>query len=76
MFVYFSDAYLETEPIIVVLMHHGHIVKVVPKVNLPYYKAALVVNVFFHETIPGLLKCPQNDEAIASIKAKLQSLST
>lgn len=65
-----------TKPVILVMMHHSRKAQTPPTVKPCIHAVMLVVNVFFHETVPGLLKCPQNDEAIVSMQAKLQLFST
>lgn len=64
------------KPVILVMMHHSHKAQTPPTVKPCIHAVMLVVNVFFHETVLGLLKCPQNDEAIVSMQTKLQLFST
>lgn len=65
------------KPVILVMMHHSRNAQTSPIVKPQcYHNVVLVVNVFFHETVPGLLKCPQNDEAMLSVQTKLQLFST
>ncbi|XP_033846971.1 uncharacterized protein LOC117392911 [Periophthalmus magnuspinnatus] len=66
----------DDKPIILVMMHHRHSGFVAPTGQRLDHNVVLVVNVFFHETVPGLVTCPQNDEAINKIQATLQSFST
>lgn len=66
----------DVKPVILVLMHHSRNVQTSAKVKSPNHDVVLVVNVYFHETSPGLLKCRENDEANVSIQAKLKFLST
>lgn len=67
----------EAKPVILVMMHHSHNVqKTLPILKPSDYKVLLVVNIFFHETVPGLMQCPQNDQALVSIQATLQCLNT
>lgn len=63
------------KPIILVMMHHNHTANSCQPPG-PYNNVVLVVNVFFHETVQGLLKCLQNDEAISTIQQKLLEYST
>lgn len=37
-----------------------------------YDNVVLDVHVLFHETLPGLLKCPRNDQAVKQIQAELK----
>lgn len=62
----------ENKPVITVMMHHSRNAQPHPIVKPLYHNVILVVNVFFHDSVHGLLKCPQNDEAIASIQNILQ----
>ncbi|XP_020774775.2 uncharacterized protein LOC110155057 isoform X1 [Boleophthalmus pectinirostris] len=63
------------KPLIVVAMHHMH-----TPTSLPAPKTRFIhdlgVNVFFHETVNGLLNCPQNEAAITEMKTKLFEYST
>ncbi|XP_044024588.1 uncharacterized protein LOC122862851 isoform X2 [Siniperca chuatsi] len=61
------------KPVILVLMHHTHEVKYTTSRRTWNYdtKVVLHVNVFYHETVRGLLKCPENDHAVSEIRNKL-----
>lgn len=65
-----------SKPVILVMMHHSRNAQTPPAVKPCIHAVMLIVNVFFHDTVPGLLKCPQNDEAIVSMQNKLQLFST
>lgn len=41
----------------------------------PEPEVVLHVNVFYHETIPGLLTCQQNNDAVSKIQKKLLEYS-
>lgn len=41
-----------------------------------YKNVELDVHVLFHETVPGLLTCQQNDQAIEAIEKKLYDYTT
>lgn len=58
------------ETVILVLMHHTHTVKAVTSMN-QWNNVVLCVNVFYHETVPGLLQCQENNAAIAKIRQEL-----
>ncbi|XP_038161037.1 uncharacterized protein LOC119796512 isoform X2 [Cyprinodon tularosa] len=66
------------KPVILVLMHHTRDADYSTggKGWIEDYKNVKldVVHVLFHETVPGLLECKQNEEAINSILQKLYSL--
>lgn len=60
------------EPVILVLMHHSRTGKsIVPRTGHEDHKIVLVVNTFFHDTVPGLVKCSQNSAAVSMIQNKL-----
>ncbi|KAM8748753.1 uncharacterized protein AB9X84_013847 isoform 1-T1 [Acanthopagrus schlegelii] len=64
--------------VILVLMHHTRDVDFstdVKKWSETYQNVKLDVHVLFHETQPGLLKCPRNDEAVQQIQTVLKDLS-
>lgn len=61
-----------SKPVIIVMMHHSRNVQTHLSVKPRDHNVMLVVNVFFHDSVRGLLNCPQNDEAIAAIETKLQ----
>ncbi|XP_036964574.1 uncharacterized protein LOC119025278 isoform X3 [Acanthopagrus latus] len=66
------------KPVILVLMHHTrrvHFLTDVKKWSGIYQNVKLDVHVLFHETQPGLLKCPRNDEAVHQIQTVLKDLS-
>lgn len=41
-----------------------------------YPNIELFVNVLYHDSVPGLIKCEQNDKAIHCIKEKLAEIYT
>lgn len=63
----------DDKPVILVLMHHMREVKFTTSGRTwpEDAKVVLYVNVFYHETTPGLLKCDQNNTAVAEIGNKL-----
>ncbi|XP_030283424.1 uncharacterized protein LOC115587642 [Sparus aurata] len=64
--------------VILVLMHHTRRVDFstdIKKWSETYQNVVLDVHVLFHETQPGLLKCPRNDEAVQQIQTVLKALS-
>ncbi|XP_056261480.1 uncharacterized protein LOC130187684 [Seriola aureovittata] len=62
----------DDKPIILVLMHHTREVKCTSSVKPGLHvNVVFQVSVFFHETIPGLLKCKQNDQAVSVIQKEL-----
>ena len=66
------------KPVILVLMHHTRDVDFstdVKKWSETYQNVVLDVHVLFHETQPGLLKCPRNDEAVHQIQTVLKAHS-
>lgn len=67
------------KPVILVLMHHAHEPKYTTSMRTwhdnPEPEVVLHVNVFFHETIPGLLTCQQNNDAVSKIQKKLLEYS-
>ncbi|XP_036964581.1 uncharacterized protein LOC119025282 isoform X2 [Acanthopagrus latus] len=66
------------KPVILVLMHHTRDVDFstdVKKWSGTYQNVKLDVHVLFHETQPGLLKCPRNDEAVQQIQTVLKAHS-
>ncbi|XP_055005296.1 uncharacterized protein LOC110154440 isoform X2 [Boleophthalmus pectinirostris] len=67
----------DNKPVILVMMHHSHTGhNHTSAVHVLHDNVVLIVSVFFHETVPGLLPCPQNVEAIDKIKVKLRSFIT
>ncbi|XP_039638792.1 uncharacterized protein LOC120547308 isoform X1 [Perca fluviatilis] len=60
-------------PVILVLMHHTREVKYTTSMRTwpAYANVVLHVNVFYHETMRGLLKDQQNDAAVTQIQNKL-----
>ena len=63
---------------ILVLMHHTRdddFSTDVKKWSETYQNVVLDVHVLFHETQPGLLKCPRNDEAVQQIQTELKAHS-
>ncbi|XP_036964583.1 uncharacterized protein LOC119025283 isoform X2 [Acanthopagrus latus] len=66
------------KPVILVLMHHTRDVDFstdVKKWSGIYQNVVLDVHVLFHETQPGLLMCPRNDEAVHQIQTELKAHS-
>ncbi|XP_041814980.1 uncharacterized protein LOC121622171 isoform X1 [Chelmon rostratus] len=68
----------DDKPVILVLMHHTHEPRHTTSVRTWAYYPKIVfhVNVFFHDTMNGLLSCAQNDIAVSSIQNKLLEYST
>ena len=68
----------DDEPVILVLMEHVYEPK--PTTHLRtwdhYQRIEAHVNVFYHETANGLLKCPENCTAATTIQEKLLKYST
>ncbi|XP_028250004.1 uncharacterized protein LOC114426659 [Parambassis ranga] len=62
------------KPVILVLMHHSRKAYYTDTENWSdtYPKVVLGVNVFYHETVKGLLSCKENKLAVQKIKKKLQ----
>ncbi|XP_072307478.1 uncharacterized protein [Eucyclogobius newberryi] len=66
----------DDKPVILVTMHHNHTAFAAPFVRHDLcYNVVLKVDVFFHDTVPGILKLPQNNEAISKIQTKLRSFA-
>uniref|UniRef100_A0A1A7YBU6 Si:ch211-245h14.1 n=1 Tax=Iconisemion striatum TaxID=60296 RepID=A0A1A7YBU6_9TELE len=63
----------DVKPVILVLMHHSHEVRHVGSMRSWTDKCKIVlhVNVFYHEKVPGLIICQQNDEAITAVKKEI-----
>lgn len=61
------------KPVIIVMMHHSRHAQTHPTVKSPHHNVILVVNVFFHDSVHGLLTCDPNDAAIVAIQTKLQA---
>ncbi|XP_069014532.1 uncharacterized protein [Embiotoca jacksoni] len=61
------------KPVILVVMHHVREAKPVTAVRTwsSHYKVVLYVNVFYHDTTGGLLKCQQNSDAASEIQKEL-----
>lgn len=51
-------------------MHHKREATYTPSAK-KWADVLLQVDVFYHETQPGLLKCQQNDEAVSEIRKEL-----
>ncbi|XP_018540224.1 uncharacterized protein LOC108888638 [Lates calcarifer] len=68
-----EKVFTDNKPVILVLMHHSHEVKHTTSMRTWTSKANVVlnVNVFYHETKHGLLRCEQNDMAVADIRQEL-----
>ncbi|XP_039980676.1 uncharacterized protein si:ch211-245h14.1 isoform X10 [Xiphias gladius] len=60
----------DDKPVILVLMHHKREATYTPSAK-KWAHVLLQVDVFYHETQPGLLKCQQNDEAVSEIRKEL-----
>ncbi|CAJ1077626.1 uncharacterized protein LOC117824654 isoform X3 [Xyrichtys novacula] len=70
----------DDKPIVLVMMHHSHEPKVTPSVrqhvnDVSTKKIVLHANVFFHETLKGLVQCQENDTAASLIQNKLLEYS-
>ncbi|XP_026173774.1 uncharacterized protein LOC113136882 isoform X2 [Mastacembelus armatus] len=63
----------DEKDIILVLMHHMYEAKSTTfgRTWNDYPNIKFHVNIFYHETANGLLKCSQNDEAVTKIRKKL-----
>ncbi|XP_063351518.1 uncharacterized protein LOC134643183 [Pelmatolapia mariae] len=61
------------KPVILVVMHHAYEAKPVRSVKTwkDSWKVVLCVHVFYHETVPGLLPCQENNDAIFKIQTEL-----
>lgn len=63
----------DDKPVILVLMHHVYEPK--PTTSVKTWttdcEAVLYVDVFYHETVRGLITCSQNNLAVSSIQRKL-----
>ncbi|KAG7220790.1 hypothetical protein INR49_032033 [Caranx melampygus] len=64
----------DDKPVILVLMHHTHEAKYTSSVKpwLPDHRDVFPVDIFYHETANGLLRCDQNHQAVSKIQAELQ----
>lgn len=64
----------DDKPIILVLMNHSYQPRSVPTQRTweGFPNIEWFVNVFYHETKPGLIDCVENDQAIQQIQQKLQ----
>ncbi|XP_026173763.1 uncharacterized protein LOC113136877 isoform X2 [Mastacembelus armatus] len=64
--------------VILVLMHHAFEAKNTTNRRTwnDYPNIKFHVNIFYHETMQGLLKCSQNDEAVTKIREKLMEYRT
>ncbi|XP_039873385.1 uncharacterized protein LOC120724925 isoform X3 [Simochromis diagramma] len=62
-----------SQPVILVLMHHAHEPKCVTLMKTwdGVSNVVLLVHVFYHETVHGLLQCQQNNDAISVIRKAL-----
>ncbi len=68
---------IDDKPVILVLMHHLREVK--PTASLKTQCRPNImshVNVFYHETVHGLLTCQENDLAVSNILQELLKYST
>ncbi|XP_028461259.1 uncharacterized protein LOC114573323 isoform X2 [Perca flavescens] len=63
----------DDKPVILVLMHHAREVRYTTSMRTwsDHANVVLHVNVFYHETVHGLLKDQQNDAAVTQIQNKL-----
>ncbi|XP_025754698.1 uncharacterized protein LOC102078051 isoform X19 [Oreochromis niloticus] len=61
------------KPVILVVMHHTYGARSVPSVKTwkDSCKVVLCVHVFYHEKVPGLLPCQENNDAIFKIRTEL-----
>ncbi|KAM4529238.1 uncharacterized protein V3H82_027420 [Fundulus diaphanus] len=61
------------KPVILVLMHHAHEAKHVTPMGTWHHNPKIVhhVNVFYHETMRGLIDCKENNGAISGIRTEL-----
>lgn len=68
----------DDKPIILVLMHHYPEPRYIAnqKTWEDYPNIELFVSVFYHDSVPGLIKCQQNREAIYHVKEKLEEIYT
>lgn len=68
----------DNKPVILVLMHHYPEPRYLAnrKTWEDYPNIELFVNVFYHDSVPGLIKCENNDKAIHHIKEKLAEIYT
>lgn len=66
------------EPVILVLMHHTLDIKhsATRRTWSDYPNIVLHVNIFYHETARGLLRCPENNAAVVQIQNKLLEYCT
>lgn len=64
----------DNKPVILVLMHHTREAKYTSSVKtwLPDGRDVFPVDVFYHETTNGLLRCDQNNQAVFKIGAELR----
>lgn len=60
------------------LMHHYPEPRCIPnrKTWEDYPNIEFFVNVFYHDSVSGLIKCEENDQAIDHIKGKLAEIYT
>lgn len=68
----------DDKPVILVLMHHEYEPK--PRASLRpfdnYRNVVLHVNISYHESKPGLIRCAENSTAISTIRNKLVQYAT
>ncbi|KAM4713112.1 uncharacterized protein FYW61_020234 [Anableps anableps] len=66
------------EPVILVLMHHTLDIKhtATRRTWSDYSNIVLHVNIFYHKTVHGLLKCQENNAAVIQIQNKLLEYCT
>lgn len=59
-------------------MHHTHQPKCTSSVRTrPHYPTVVLqVNIFYHDSVPGLLTCQQNNDAVTKILNKLLEYKT
>ncbi|XP_054900353.1 uncharacterized protein LOC129369070 [Poeciliopsis prolifica] len=62
-----------TKPVILILMHHAHEPKHVGRMETWDYNPKIVqhFSVFYHESVNGLIKCKENNDAISGIRQEL-----
>ncbi|XP_025754710.1 uncharacterized protein LOC112841729 isoform X1 [Oreochromis niloticus] len=61
------------KPVILVVMHHAYEARSVSSAKTwkDSCKVVLCVHVFYHEKVPGLLPCQENNDAISKIQTEL-----
>ncbi|XP_041832350.1 uncharacterized protein LOC121634025 [Melanotaenia boesemani] len=59
------------KPVILVLMHHAYEARHVASIKAPDKNIVLYVDVFYHETVKGLISCNQNKNAVFEMRNKI-----